>query len=392
MDAASSNSPTLSTSCSASVGGRCSWPRSASCRIALLFGDLPTDPEGGALTENVLVPLQIGLLVVTGVGLLLSFRWMAVAAATVAFAGTGVAIISALQYEEPVPVFVALALLLPAVMMWLDWQCRETLGKIVALAVVTSALFVATWFGTSGVYDHFFGPTHPESNAAELPDTLVKWSWSGAVDTDGFTVTAVLREPTSGLSMVVTDAAGKEVQRSEPVLVERGRSAGQVRRRSTRPGNQVSVRARIERRARRAARWTPVSTFPDGPASLTLAFGGCARTNSNGAVFDTIRRQDPDLYVITGDLHYENIDSDDPSAVRHGVCGGARRPRSRAVPRGTDRLRVGRPRLRIERRRRQFAESSRRVADVPPFVPHYELAESTSRSTRRSRSDGCGCC
>ena len=70
-----------------------------------LRGNLPQDPEGGALTEDVLIPLQIALLAVTGVGLLISFRWMAIAAATVALGGTGVAVLSVLQYEFPFPIF-----------------------------------------------------------------------------------------------------------------------------------------------------------------------------------------------------------------------------------------------------------------------------------------------
>ena len=56
-----------------------------------------------------------------------------------------------------------------------------------------------------------------------------------------------------------------------------------------------------------------VTTFPEGSASLTLAFGSCARTNSDGAVFDAIRDVDPDLYVIMGDIHYRNIEQNDPS-------------------------------------------------------------------------------
>ncbi len=126
-----------------------SWAaRSLVFLIALLGGNLPNDPEGGALTDDILVPLQFVLLLATAVGLALSFRWMAIAAGTVAFAGTGIAIISALQYESPTPILVSVAFLVPALMMWLDWQCRETLGKIVVLAVTTAILFAATWFGS----------------------------------------------------------------------------------------------------------------------------------------------------------------------------------------------------------------------------------------------------
>ena len=286
--------------------------------IALLGGNLPQDPEGGAVTDKILVPLQFVLLAATAVGLALSLRRMAIAAGTVAFAGTGIAIISALQYESPTPVLVAVAFLVPAVMMWLDWQCRETLGKIAVLAVATATLFAATWCGSSAVYDHYFGPTHPESDAVELPDSLVKWIWSGAVDTDGFSVTAMLRQPSPELILVVTDAAGSEVWRSEPSVVDDvnaplrfaidGLDAG--------ADYKYVLMSQGEVDDLHAGR---VTTFPQGPATLTLAFGSCARTNSNGAVFDAIRAVDPDLYVIAGDLHYGNISEDDPSLFSSAI-------------------------------------------------------------------------
>ncbi|MGH8993329.1 MAG: alkaline phosphatase D family protein, partial [Acidimicrobiia bacterium] len=61
-----------------------------------------------------------------------------------------------------------------------------------------------------------------------------------------------------------------------------------------------------------------LATLPEGPASFTLAVGACARTGSDGVVFDTIRRLDPLLYLMVGDLHYENIGTD-----RAGVFLGA---------------------------------------------------------------------
>ncbi|HEY3239492.1 MAG TPA: alkaline phosphatase D family protein, partial [Acidimicrobiia bacterium] len=57
-----------------------------------------------------------------------------------------------------------------------------------------------------------------------------------------------------------------------------------------------------------------LTTFPEGPASFTLAVASCARTGSNGTVFDAIRRLDPLLYLMTGDFHYQNIGSRDPDA------------------------------------------------------------------------------
>ncbi|MDJ0770570.1 MAG: alkaline phosphatase D family protein [Ilumatobacter sp.] len=275
----------------------------------MINGNLPEEPEGGTFTEDILVPLQSFLLVVAAIGLLLSFRWMAVAAVVVALSGSGVAIISALQYDAPAPLLIAIAFLLPAVMMWLDWQCRETLGKIAVLAVGTSALFAISWIGSTSLYDRYLGPTHPESVAPRLDDSLVRWSWAGAVRSDRFTVTAALRTATDDLTLEVTGPGGEVAGRFGPMVVDEDvpvsvdvdglEPATDYRYVFESGGVPDELRAGT------------VTTFPDGPASLTLAFGACARTDANGAVFDAIRAVDPDLYVMLGDLHYRNIGEND---------------------------------------------------------------------------------
>ncbi len=50
-------------------------------------------------------------------------------------------------------------------------------------------------------------------------------------------------------------------------------------------------------------------TAAEAAQNLTIAFASCARTGSNGAVFDAIRATDPDLFVQLGDLHYGNLTS-----------------------------------------------------------------------------------
>ena len=50
-------------------------------------------------------------------------------------------------------------------------------------------------------------------------------------------------------------------------------------------------------------------TFPSEktPSSVRIALASCASTGSRGSVFDTIAAADPHVFVIMGDLHYENI-------------------------------------------------------------------------------------
>jgi phosphodiesterase/alkaline phosphatase D-like protein len=57
-------------------------------------------------------------------------------------------------------------------------------------------------------------------------------------------------------------------------------------------------------------------TFGEGPWSFRLAFSACADTGSASAVFDAIRNTRPDLFIHTGDLHYEDITRNEPARFR----------------------------------------------------------------------------
>lgn len=278
-------------------------------------GNIPRDPEGGPFTEDVLVPVQIGLLVMAGVGLALSFRWLAVAAAVVAVAGSGMGVMASLHYAPPFGFFVTAAFLLPAVMLWLDWQHRETLGKIVVLAVSTAVLLLTTWASASWVYDHYLGPQHPESATPALAESPVRWLWSGAVEPDKFVVTARLRERATSVRLVVRDEAGHEVASSPSLAVVDPDAGVKLAVDGLTPATTYTYAVEIDGLIDEVNTGR-VRTFPDGAASFTVAFSSCAGTGSNGAVFDTIRDQEPDLYVMTGDLHYRNIADNDVSQFR----------------------------------------------------------------------------
>ena len=280
-----------------------------------LQGNIPRDPEGGPLTEDFLVPLQLGLLALTGIGLLLSFRWIAVAAAVVALGGSGLGVLATLQYEPPFGFFVVLVFLVPAVMMWLDWQHQETLGKILVLALSTAALLVSSWLGATEVYATYLGPAHPQSATAKLPASPVRWLWSGAVDTDGFAVTARVRDEADAVRLVVRDSEGVEVARSAAAAVPDADEPVTLAVDGLEPITQYQYAIEIDGVVDEV-RTGQVRTFPVGASSFTVAVSAGARTNSNGSVFDTIRNLDPDLYINTGDLHYRNIADNSISQFR----------------------------------------------------------------------------
>ncbi|MCP4958969.1 MAG: alkaline phosphatase family protein [Actinomycetia bacterium] len=278
-------------------------------------GSIPRDPQGGQFTDEVLVPLQLSLLALTAIGLVVSFRWIAVAAAIVALGGTGMGVLATLQYEPPVGLFVMLVFLAPAVMMWLDWQHQETLGKILALAVSTAILLVGGWFAATEVYATYLGPAHPQSATPELSRSAVRWLWSGAVDVDGFSVTTRLRDEAGSVRLVVRNEAGVEVARSPAVAVRDPDHPVTLVAEDLKPATQYEYAVEIDG-VRDDVRTGRVRTFPEGAGSFTVAIAACARTNSNGAVFDTIRELDPDLYISAGDLHYRNIHENSQSQFR----------------------------------------------------------------------------
>ena len=59
-------------------------------------------------------------------------------------------------------------------------------------------------------------------------------------------------------------------------------------------------------------------TFASGPYSFSFVFGSCARTGSESAVFDQIRRLDPHFFLHLGDFHYLNIGVNERDAFRNG--------------------------------------------------------------------------
>lgn len=58
------------------------------------------------------------------------------------------------------------------------------------------------------------------------------------------------------------------------------------------------------------------TTPQTGAHSFKIAFAGDGLTGTNAAVFDTIRAQNPLMFIHLGDLHYENIATNSPDLFR----------------------------------------------------------------------------
>ena len=175
----------------------------------------------------------------------------------------------------------------------------------VVLVLTTSVIgFRTVW----NYHQRQWGPTHTESTAQLQPSDVV-WAWVGGVTTDHAIVT-VKAEPASTLRLAYsTDPAMASLQFAEQLSFENEVASFSLDGLQADTEYHYAVEVDDELDAARTGRF---STFAEGPASFVLAFGSCARTGSNGSVFDTIRGHDPLMYLITGDFFYADIPDNNP--------------------------------------------------------------------------------
>lgn len=288
------------------------WVAVAVIGLAVLAATIgvPLDPEGGTLGPAFAEPLQYALLGVEVVALALSWRWKAIETLLLAFGGVGLAVLAAYEYRPLAAALVAFVFVVPAVLLWLAWHPRESLAAVTALGLGTTLVLGGAWIGATAVYDSAFGPTHPESTTASVSGSALDWMWAGAVDTKGFTVVAGGVDGDRARLVVVPEEspggfASTAASISEPVII--GENVTSLSVTNLQPGTRYRYAIEVDGKLD-TARVGRLTTFPEGPASLTIAVSSCARTGSNGRVFDAIARSAPDLYVITGDFHYQNIE------------------------------------------------------------------------------------
>ncbi len=290
------------------------WLVAAVAIVAALnaAGGIPGDAVGDALDDSVEHPIRTAMLVVAALGGVLSWRSEAAAATVMVFAAVGLGLVAAFEYPGPVSVAIGVVFAVPAVLTALAWtrHRRRTGPAVVRLVVVVGALVLIEVATAQGLFAYYLGPQHPASPAPPLPVDGVEWMWAGGVTSRSATVVARLTRARAGARLVLEDPGGE--RRHSRVVRADDDGVARMRVDGLSPATRYRYAVEVDGRADRSRGRGRLSTFPEGPASFTLAVASCARTGSDGVVFDAIRRLDPLLYLMTGDLHYRNIASRDP--------------------------------------------------------------------------------
>lgn len=286
----------------------------------LAFNDRIPRAEGGtSVASELATGLQIAMLILFTLGALVAWRWESGGAVMMAVAALLLALLASVQYPPEVAVGVLLAFGAPAFLHWLAWQRDHGVLRIGGLAVITAITITLVWGGSTAIAAYYLGPQHPETAAAPLPDSPVEWIWAG-----GTTATA-----TSVVTSVPADASVRIAISKRPdltnpqyrdgrmvaltdQLVVRARFAGL--RPNTRYYYAAEVNGSLD-----LIRTGQLRTFPKGASDFSMAVAACARTGSNGAVFDSIAAKQPLVYINAGDFHYANIDGDEPWLFRDAL-------------------------------------------------------------------------
>ncbi|NNK92371.1 MAG: hypothetical protein HKO87_08050, partial [Acidimicrobiia bacterium] len=269
--------------------------------LVLILG-LPHSPELGPLET----PVQIGLLGAGLVGGAIAFRSVPVGGVVLVFGAVALGVMASLRYP-PMLAFVAVApFFVPGIAYVAAWIVGAAPRMTVTASVVLVVLFAGGGFAAGTVHDHYHGAAHPQSEREALAESAVSWVWSGGITPDSAVVVAQV-EPGSLTRLVIEPA---DAGPFGPVVAD---DEGVVRFDLSGLSSSTNYRYIVEvggtRDEVRAGSLTTVTT---DPMSFTVAAGSCARSSSNGMVFEAIRQAEPTLFLITGDIHYGNFVEGDP--------------------------------------------------------------------------------
>ena len=246
---------------------------------------------------------------------LLALRWPVIGGALAGMTAAALLVFARHQLQPVDAAVVVVAFAVPGVL-WVLLDVHDLRPRPAAIAVALIAVAVGGGaIAAQSVYDDLFGPSHPSSSLPALPGSDVEWILSGSITDSSAVVTAKLEGSVTRLRLAVSPTPAFD----RPRWVEASSFDADKVARFEIAALQADTEYHYAVEADGVLdtiRAGSFSTFPNGPASFTIAVGACSRVGTNGAVFDAIRSLDPTLFVVTGDFHYANIGEDDPGKFR----------------------------------------------------------------------------
>lgn len=252
-----------------------------------------------------------------GLAMLVAWRWEAPAGLLLTLLAMLLGVFAEVEFPLLGALGVTVLFLVPGLVLLSLWASRHRWYVMTGTAALVTVAVALGGVGAIEVHDFYFGPQHPQSQIAAPPPSLITWSWSGAVTPTSIRVNAQVAEEGRTARLAVADEPTFEAPRwsaPQAVTEEANRIvAFAVGELAPDTDYFYAVEVDGELDTVRSGRF---STPSDEAFSFTVALGACARTGSNGAVFDTIRELDPFLFLSLGDMHYGNIETNDRGAFR----------------------------------------------------------------------------
>lgn len=352
---------------------------------------IPTNPELGAWQQ----PSQLALLVLVTLGSLIAWRWEGLGATVITFGAIFLSVLATVENDPQVSFLAALVFLIPGVLFWFVWQRTKSLKAVITLAVAMGLLLASGGYASAYVYSYLFGPTHPQSATKAPPVDLVEWIWSGGATESVITVNAKLARDQEAVRLAVStgaDMSNAVYSASDIALDDLNQRVVSFTVAGLTPDTHYYYAVEVDGHMD-LARQGQFTTFPSGSASFTFAFASCARTGSNGQVFDAIREADPLFYLNIGDIHYTYIDTDSPDRFREQLDEVLTRPAQaalyRSLPIGSSGTITTMAPTTATAPRRRSMPSGRSTSSTSRTI-RWQPARGMCRSTRRSRLVGSG--
>lgn len=137
-------------------------------------------------------------------------------------------------------------------------------------------------------------------------EQAVEWIWSGAV-TGRTAIVKAKVDPAAGPPRLHVGERSLEAAEVDAIGVATFRLDDLM------PGTRYDYRIELDGMSHPGGRFR---TIEEGPSGFRFVFGSCAATGSSHRVFETVESLSPLFVLHLGDLHYENIEDNDPARYR----------------------------------------------------------------------------